>query len=268
MKTTVEMTTIWRRRSVPVGRESSMPSKVCTDAVARQTLDTCGAVGISATAPAPAHRRRRRNRPRARGSGIRALFVRRRREPDLAARELDGPRLGREVHVHRGRVAVKDPSAVVADALGRVPRWSGSVSSADAPAVARVPGTATAGARGRVRRVRTSPASTARTSPGRWVGHERLVPPHPRELGLASLAGRGGELGFGVRGEELPWRGGPPLLPHEQHRSAGRRHRQHRRDLQACRRQRLAEPVTGRAVADLVVVLRERDEAPRRYRRR
>ena len=72
------------------------------------------------------------------------------------------------------------------------------------------------------------------------------------------------ELRLGVRREELPRRGRAPLLAHEQHRRERPEQGERGRDGEAARVERRGEPVAGGAVADLVVVLAERDQPAER----
>ena len=68
-----------------------------------------------------------------------------------------------------------------------------------------------------------------------------------------------------MRGEELPGRGGSPLLALEEHGRTGRGQGEDGGDRQPLERERLREPVARGAVADLVVILREGDQAPGRH---
>ena len=96
------------------------------------------------------------------------------------------------------------------------------------------------------------------------VGHARRVPAHLRELLDAALRGRLAQLVLGVRGEELPRRRRAPLLAHEQHR----RERADRFSTAATASRSAARVSDSRsprgAVADLVVVLADDDQPPRR----
>jgi hypothetical protein len=91
------------------------------------------------------------------------------------------------------------------------------------------------------------------------VGHVSRETLEPLELALAPLARRLGDRLVDVVGEELERRALVPLLAHEEERRARGEERHRRGDAERV----LGQPVAERAVADLVVVLRADDEAPR-----
>ncbi len=110
----------------------------------------------------------------------------------------------------------------------------------------------------RVRLLRRLGPVQARPVPRRRVlrvGNVLLGPPVRGELPPPAPPDRLRELRVGVVGEELPGRGGAPLLAHEEHGGIRRGEREGRRAGQQPRRQRRREPVALRPVADLVVGL-------------
>jgi hypothetical protein len=93
------------------------------------------------------------------------------------------------------------------------------------------------------------------------VGDLGRPPAVPGELGLAAVGDRRREPGLDVVGEVLPRGVGPPLLAHEQHRRVRPGQHQACRDLDQLGRQRGGDPVAGRPVADLIVILQVAEEA-------
>ena len=100
------------------------------------------------------------------------------------------------------------------------------------------------------------------------IGNLVGVPAVLGELALAALGGRPCQLGFRMGAEELERRRRPPLLTHEKHSRIGRPECQRRLDGQLAEAEVLRRPVADRAVADLVVRQRVRQQPRRRDGRR